>query len=380
MARAGTIPRVAASSDLVIVLGSTPAPSETFLTAHLRLLPGPPRALVGYPPRLDGRRVLSRFEQVYAAISRRLSGQSTSWGLTRAFVTALERAGARAVLAEYGPVGVGVMDACRQLGLPLAVHFHGYDASVHEVFHRHRESYPRLLAQADAVIAVSHPMCRRLEALGAPASRLHRIPYGVDPERFQGGKPGDAPPVLLAVGRLVEKKGLRQTIRAFAMVHKRHPGAQLRVVGGGPLRNECEALAASLGVAASVTFLGEAPQEVVSREMRAARAFVQHSVVAPNGDREGTPVAIIEAGATGLPVVATRHEGIPEVVLDGVTGWLVEEGDVAAMAARMGDLVGQPERAAAMGSAARAWVSAEFRQDRQLSQLAGVLAGMPGPR
>ena len=107
--------------------------------------------------------------------------------------------------------------------------------------------------------------------------------------------------------------------------------------------------------------------------MRQARAFVQHSVVAIDGDSEGTPVAILEAGAAGLPVVATRHGGIPDVVVPGETGLLIREGDVCAMAECMARLAADPELAARLGSAARSRIRAEFSMDKSLSSLFQIL-------
>jgi glycosyltransferase involved in cell wall biosynthesis len=118
-----------------------------------------------------------------------------------------------------------------------------------------------------------------------------------------------------------------------------------------------------------VTFLGSQTPEVVQQEMRNARCFVQHSIQAPSGDCEGTPVGLLEAGATGLPVVSTRHAGIPDVVLEGETGFLVDEGDTEGMAAHMLRIAQDPELAARLGAASRQRIENHFSIERSISGL-----------
>jgi glycosyltransferase involved in cell wall biosynthesis len=124
-----------------------------------------------------------------------------------------------------------------------------------------------------------------------------------------------------------------------------------------------------------VTFAGPRPHEIVQQEMRHARCFVQHSIVAQSGDAEGMPLAIIEASATGLPVVSTRHAGIPDVVADQETGFLVDEGDVAGMSHYMVRMIRAPELAAQMGKAARERALAYFSKERSLTGLWNIIEG-----
>lgn len=118
--------------------------------------------------------------------------------------------------------------------------------------------------------------------------------------------------------------------------------------------------AAGLGIADDVGFLGVRSLAEVAAAMQRARAFVQHSMTTGYGDSEGTPVGILEAGASGLPVVATRHAGIPNVIIDGETGLLVDEGNVAGMAKRMLRLAREPELAGRLGRAAHRRIRAQF--------------------
>jgi glycosyltransferase involved in cell wall biosynthesis len=203
----------------------------------------------------------------------------------------------------------------------------------------------------------------------------------VDCSAFGGANPATAPATFLSVGRFTAKKAPDLTLRAFARVRQKVPGAQLRMVGFGPLLEPCRKLAGELGLDGAVTFLGACPPPVIQGEMRRARCFVQHSIVAPDGDSEGTPVSILEAGASGLPVVSTRHAGIPDVVLDGVTGLLVEEGDVEGMACALVRLALDPDLAARLGQAARQRIAEHFSLPDRIGRLWAILdsciAGAP---
>jgi len=158
---------------------------------------------------------------------------------------------------------------------------------------------------------------------------------------------------FLAVGRFVPKKSPMNTIRAFAECLRMCPSVQLTMIGDGPLRGDCQRLADELGVTQHVRFMGARPNDVVNREMRTAGVFVQHSITSTEGDEEGWPVAVGEAMACGLPVVATRHPGIIDQVAEGKTGFLVDEGDWRAMAGCMTELAGNPHLRRSMGLAGR---------------------------
>jgi len=149
------------------------------------------------------------------------------------------------------------------------------------------------------------------------------------------------------------------------------------MVGNGPLLDECRELAKSLQIEQAVAFLGAQSHEVVQEEMRGARCFVQHSVEASNGDCEGTPLGILEAGATGLPVVSTRHAGIADVVIEDETGFLVDEGDVKGMAENMVRLARDPDLAGRLGRAGRQRIVKCFSEERSLGRLLEIINSSP---
>ena len=146
------------------------------------------------------------------------------------------------------------------------------------------------------------------------------------------------------------------------------------MIDEGLLRDVCMDLAMTLNIEDAVTFLGAQPPTVVRQEMRQARCFVQHSVTAEsNGDSEGTPVGILEAGASGLPVVSTRHAGILDVVIDEETGLLVDERDVAGMALRMRRMLDDPDLAARLGQAARTRIKRHFSMEQSIGRLWNII-------
>jgi colanic acid/amylovoran biosynthesis glycosyltransferase len=202
-------------------------------------------------------------------------------------------------------------------------------------------------------------MRRRLVDMGAPPDRVHIHPLGVDTRRFSPAPRAASPRGrrlhLLSIARLVPKKGIDDALRAVAAVRTRVPDVQFTIIGDGPLRDALESQAQALGIASHVRFAGWLTAPDVIARARTADVILAPSVTAPDGDAEGTPVAILEAQALGVPVVATRHAGIPEVVEDGVTAFLAPEHDVDGLAAAIISL-SDPALRARMGEAGRAFV------------------------
>jgi glycosyltransferase involved in cell wall biosynthesis len=175
--------------------------------------------------------------------------------------------------------------------------------------------------------------------------------------------------VFLAVGRFVEKKGTHLTLLAFAKALEEAPGARLVMAGDGPLLAPCKQMARGLGLGDRVVFLGAVDHAGVAHLMREARAFVQHSLKAEDGNSEGTPVSVLEAGASRLPVIATAHAGIADAVVHGTTGMLVAEGDVEGMARCMVELARAPELAARLGAAGRERIAREYSMEGSVARL-----------
>lgn len=291
------------------------------------------------------------------------------------------------VHAHFGGDGWLVSGAAARLGVPLVVTTHGHDVTrqpeapgVHGL--RYRRNLRTVFHRAALVIAVSEVI------------RDRAIGYGADPSRirvhYTGVPVPPAPPVVpkrwdvAFVGRFVPKKGVDDLLSALASMHAPRPRALF--VGDGPLEAEMRARAGRLRLDA--TFLGSHPPEVVQRHLAESRMLVAPSKTAPDGDTEGLPTTILEAAALGLPVVATRHSGIPEAVSDGVTGLLCPEADPAALAQAIGRLLGDAPLRRRLGAQGHRRVVEQFdlaEQTRRLERLydeaamRGAPAGQPAP-
>lgn len=241
--------------------------------------------------------------------------------------------------AHFGVDGVYALPYKRELGIPLITTFHGYDAT--RSFRRHVTSgriggiqyalrQRELREHGDIFLAVSGFIRDRLIARGFPQDRVVVHHIGVDLDRFAYREVPHAErrARILTVGRLTEKKGTAYLIRAVARLARRHPDIELEIVGDGELRRSLEQLADTLNITQHVCFMGALPMHEVPRKLAAADVFVLPSVTAKDGDSEGLPISILEAAATGVPIVATTHSGISEAIIDGESGLLVSERDV----------------------------------------------------
>lgn len=346
--------------------------SETFLRAHEERLPADVTVIYGsINPKINGKFISPRtcFSRFSFRVISLVFGRVMALESDDPYVRAFKKNRPDVVLAEYGTMGVNVLKACRAMGIPLVVHFHGHDISKTSILLRYSTLYKSLFQYASAVVAVSKKMKMKLIDMGAPEGKLYWNPCGVDCNEFKNASPGNANKIFLSVGRFVKKKGPHLSIRAFSQVLRTVPDAQLRMVGDGELLPFCKKLVCELHIDRQVTFLGEQSHDIVKKEMRNARCFIQHSVQAADGDSEGTPVGVMEAGASGLPVVASRHEGIEDVVMDGNTGLLFEEGDVDEMAKCMVRIIQSPQMADTFGRNARYHVQSNFSMEKSIGIL-----------
>lgn len=277
------------------------------------------------------------------------------------------------VLANYGPMGASVYEACQRVNIPLVVHFHGFDGYHFDTLNKYASEYKKMFEYATKIIVVSNDMNEQLLNLGAKPSQIVLNPYGVSLDKFWGAKPAQAPIRFVYVGRFTAKKSPENLLRAFNLVQQQIPEARLVTVGDGELFEHAQALAIELGIADKVEFKGKKTPIEIAEILRTARCFVQHSVRAINGDSEGTPNTVLEASATGLPIVSTTHAGIRDAVVHGETGFLVEEGDWKSMASYMIRFAQFPDLAEQMGQAARKHIEKNYGMQERADSLKIIL-------
>jgi len=347
--------------------------SETFIQKHREMLPFEVHYLHGgYLPNYFGndRKFLAGIDNPEIETQKK---KELKRKLQEAISNYLKEQNIEAVLAEYGMSGVEMMDICESLNIPLIAHFHGYDAYREDMLRDYGNRYPELFKKAAAVVVVSKHMHCAIEKMGCPSEKITRNPCGVDENLFHYTDAGKQPPVFLSVGRFDETKGQRFTILAFNEVLKKNPQAKLVMLGDGHLLDSCKTLSGTLKLSGAIEFRGAQLHQAVAKQMQQSRVYLQHSVTTPSNDTEGTPVSVLEAGLSGLPVIATLHGGIPDVVKHGETGFLVHEGDFTAMADYMLQLVLDDHKVSSMGKAANEFIRQNFTLKHHIDKLASVI-------
>jgi len=280
-----------------------------------------------------------------------------------------------AIIAHFGQAGVRAQ-YLKDAGLlrgPIAVVFHGNDISGQQALQRYQPLSRKLFQSSDLLLPVSNLFRDRLLGWGAPASKVKTLRMGVDLARLAArdpDRPIRRPLRILSVGRFTEKKGLEYAIRG---VKAANVSAELDIVGGGPLEGQLRTLASLPGN--RVRLLGLQSHARCLALLADADIFLLPSVTASDGDMEGVPFVLMEAMAQGIPVLSTRHSGIPELIQDGVSGTLVDERDEMQIARSIEAIVQGRIDLPAMRRAARETIAREFDKDLQDERLETLLQG-----
>jgi len=281
----------------------------------------------------------------------------------------------RLVHAHFGRGGALALPIARQLCLPLVVHYHGGDATKDKHYRRrlvptvYQQRLAALQREAALIICVSDFIRDRLLARGFPAKKLLVHRYGVEMDGPGDTPPPETQPYLLFAGRFVEKKGIPTLIEAMRRLAGEGRDVRLKLVGDGEIAGALKRQAADLPM---IEFPGWLTNRELRQLMRGALAVCVPSIAAASGDAEGLPNVVLEAMASGAPVVATHHAGIGEAVEDGRSGFLVPSGDAGALHAALRRLVDAPGAARAMGDEARRVALGRFdamTQSRRLEQI-----------
>jgi colanic acid/amylovoran biosynthesis glycosyltransferase len=332
--------------------------AETFPFTDLTILPKPRTHALR---RIVQKQLLGQPITIYRSEARRI-------------LAALHRAEAKVLHIYFGHIGVHLLPLLEICDLPVIISFHGADAQVNLEKPAHLTRTRRMLALATLVLARSESLAARLTTLGCDRRkiRLHRTGLPLNEIRFtQRHVPVDGAWRLVQACRLIPKKGLATSLRAFAEFTVTYPQSSFTIAGEGPQFEDLRALAAMLGVADRVDFPGFLSQEKLRALYSASHLFLHPSELGPDGDQEGVPNSMLEAMATGLPVLATTHGGIPEAVTHGVSGLLVGERDHAGLARQTLALAADPEYYARMSAAAASQAAATFDLSTQTRVLEG---------
>jgi glycosyltransferase involved in cell wall biosynthesis len=259
----------------------------------------------------------------------------------------------------------------RVTGMPYSVAAHAKD-----LYHSRPDILQKKLTEARVVFTCTQYNVANLQRFAEPGriDRLRRVYHGADLDQFAFGPYGsDDPPLVLAVARLVEKKGLEHLIRACALLNDRGRTFRCAIIGEGDLRAPLERLRGELKLGAMVSFEGALDQQQVRAWYRRATLLVLPSIVARDGDRDGIPNVLVEASAMGVPVISTPTSGIPELVRHGETGLVVAPGDPAAIAAAVGRLLDDAPLREQLRAAARRFVEEHFDLHRNATTIGDEL-------
>jgi colanic acid/amylovoran biosynthesis glycosyltransferase len=315
-------------------------------------------------------------EDLYTRFALPRIGWQMITGSSRPYLRLMEHQRPSLMHAHFGIEGVYALSVAAGLKIPLVTTFHGFDATLatyamlgSPAYFRYPLLRRKLARRGDLFLCASAFIRQRLLAMGFPEARTHTHYIGVDCQAIQLRADSEERPVILHVARLVEVKGTRYLLRAFAALARRYDGIQLVIIGDGPLGRQLQALATSLGMRDRVEFLGALPHADVLSWMRKSAMLVLPGVRTSTGREEGLGIVLLEAAATGLPIIGSRVGGIPECILDGSTGFLVPECDEHALSERMAELLEDPVKRRQLGIAGRALIERQFDIDRQTEVL-----------
>lgn len=281
------------------------------------------------------------------------------------------------LLCHHGPNGL-LMAKLKAAGLiagKIVTVFHGSDLTSF-LIRRGQNTYQELFRQGALFLPISDRLKETLRTIGAPMEKIHVHHMGIDCSHFEfvpRGSNSARPARIISVARLVEKKGIEYALLAFARVHAALPNIEYEIIGDGPLAKKLAALISENGLSDCVRMNGWMDRDEVMTRLRNSDILLAPSVTGVNGDQEGIPVAIMEAMAIGLPVISTQHGGIPEIITNNISGYLVRERDVDALAEAILDACRERNDLSRVSEAGRAVIVNEFDNRALNEKLCSIL-------
>jgi len=293
-------------------------------------------------------------------------------GEVRSIQTLLAEDHCKLLHIYFGNNGLFWLPLLQRCPVPAVVSFHGADVRVNVDSPVARRLFLELFASCTLVLARSESLASSLLDLGCPPAKLRIQHAGIPLDAFRympRRRPADGAWRLLQACRLIAKKGLESTIRAFATFSKEYPNAALTIAGDGPLRGTLKDLATRLRLDGRIYFTGFVSQPALLELYRESHLFLHPSEQTPTGDREGIPNSLLEAMATGLPCITTRHGGIPEAVTHLESGILVRESDLKGLEDWLKRLARDDELRDSLGIRAARMIAEKFDLTTQIEKL-----------
>src|SRR5438105_14310242 len=287
-------------------------------------------------------------------------------GEYRVLASLLARRRADLMHIYFGHTGVHLLPFIKEWNKPCVVSFHGADVALKEDVDNYVKKLRVLFDSVAVVLARSQSLADRLIKFGCAPEKIRINRTGIPLHEFSPALrefPTDGHWQIMQACRLIEKKGVGSAIRAFAIFAREFPKAEFIIAGKGPLQPELQGLAQKLGVARKVHFCGFLSQSDLRHLYGRAHIFIHPSETPPDENQEGVPNSILEAMATGLPIISTRHGGIPEAVTENLSGFLSDERDLKSLGRSMVALANSPELYARFSAAARLAVAENFDQE-----------------
>lgn len=281
-------------------------------------------------------------------------------------------------IAHFGTTAA-LLNQLKRLGFvdgKIAAVFHGNDISQKRILNLFHSDYEQLFNDANYIFPVSELWASKIALTPAIKNKTHVIRMGVNISKFiyKERITISYPIKLLSIARLTEKKGISVAINACLLLKQQNVDFDYTIIGDGPLRKELESQVTNLGLGDKIAFLGAQTQETVSEYLNNSDVFLLPSVTASDGDMEGIPVALMEAMAIGIPVISTFHSGIPELVENQVSGFLVNENDPTGIANVVREIIENPGVLKDICLNAKHKIDSEFDQNKSYSKMLTILS------
>jgi colanic acid/amylovoran biosynthesis glycosyltransferase len=299
----------------------------------------------------------------------------TQKGLSRAILKSTRGCEPQLIHAHFGNNGIASMSLKTKFNVALITSFYGYDAG--RLADKFKPFYANLISRGDLFLALSEDMKSDLLRIGFPEEKVKVFHLGVDIDRFRNGATMKRDKLtFLVVARFEEAKGIQDAIKAFSGVYKKYKDTELRIVGGGRYLNKLLELVNDLKLEGPIKILDNLgardPRGMVLEEMRCCDVFLLTSFTTRSGHKEGTPIVLMEAQACSKPCISTYHAGIPEVVINGHTGFLVKERNIESIKEHMVRFIEEEDLRKKFGENARRHIEKEFNQKVQIGKLAKI--------